>query len=618
MNLLPQVKEKNNGDGFFYFEEYVPIVISTDSYIDFSTIELLSKRLEISTTRKFPVTTSLKNEEYKSIVICCSNKNFDNEKYTLSIKDNKITIIGDSNKGIFYGTQTLAQIVSLNPVKIPCMEINDSPDFAHRGYYHDITRGKVPTLETLKMLVEKLAFYKINELQLYIEHSYAFREIPELWIDKDPITSEEILELDSYCKKYYIDLIPSLATFGHLYELLRIKRFEHLNELDIKASELPHDLWDRMAHYTIDPLNKESLDLISSMLEEYLPLFSSKYFNICCDETFDLGKGKNAKVAQEKGDGRLYVDFLKKIIGIVIKHGKIPMFWGDIVLRHPELIKEIPSNTIFLNWAYGADVTEDATATFCKAGVQQYVCPGVTGWSRFANDINFASKNIKKMIQYGKKYSADGVLNTDWGDCGHVNFISSSYHGMIFGASLSWNSDSYLTDQDFDCAVSQIEWKNQTGTIASKLRELGSLCFYHFGNLYAWVKNKDGLWNKEQAVKDLSIEVLSENYDKASRILEEISEIRAVSGYNKDINFREIMWSAKAIRWTIALLVFKKVNEYHQAGTIIVSKQKLIDQTTYLCDEFKILWRSRNKESELYNVVKIFKVVIEKLNDINE
>lgn len=616
MNLLPQVKRIISSAGCFCFEECVPIVISNNSHIEFSTIELLSKRLENSTASKFPVTTSIRNDECKAIVICFNNKNLECESYNLSISENIITITADSNKGIFYGTQTLAQIVALNPIKIPCMEINDSPDFTHRGYYHDITRGKVPTLRTLKKLVEKLAFYKINELQLYVEHSFAFKGIPELWIDKDPITSEEILELDAYCKKYYIDLVPSLATFGHLYELLRIKRFEHLNELNIKASELPHDLWDRMAHYTIDPLNDESFDLISSMLEEYLPLFSSKYFNICCDETFDLGKGKNAKVAQEKGEGRLYVDFLKKIIDSVMKHGKIPMFWGDIVLHHPEFIKEIHQNTIFLNWAYGADVKEDATATFYKAGVQQYVCPGVTGWSRFANDINFASKNIRKMIQYGRKYSAGGVLNTDWGDCGHVNFISSSYHGMILGASLSWNSGSYLNDQDFDCAVSKIEWKDQTGTIASRLRELGSLCFYHFGNIYAWTNNIEGLWNKEQAIKDLSIEVLSENYNKASEILKKITEIRANTGLTKDTSYREAVWSATAIRWTIALIIFKKVHEYHQTGVAIVNKQKLIGQAAYLCEEFKKLWRSRNKESELYNITKVFKTVIEKVNEI--
>ncbi len=52
-----------------------------------------------------------------------------------------------------------------------------------------------------------------------------------------------------------------------------------------------------------------------------------------------------------------------------------------------------------------------------------------------------------------KKNTSKGVLNTDWGDCGHVNFISGSYHGMILGASLSWNINSYGSDSEFDAAV---------------------------------------------------------------------------------------------------------------------------------------------------------------------
>ena len=407
-----------------------------------------------------------------------------------------------------------------------------------------------------------------------------------------------------------------MATFGHLYELLRIKRFEYLNELDIEASELPHDLWDRMAHYTIDPSNNESLDLITSMLEEYIPLFSSKYFNVCCDETFDLGKGKNKQIAHENGIGRLYVNFLKKIIAVVVKHGKIPMFWGDIVLHHPELINEIPSNAIFLNWAYGADITEDATATFYNSGVTQYVCPGVSGWSRFANDVNAASKNIRKMIHFGKKYHCSGVLNTDWGDCGHVNFISSSYHGMILGASLSWNTCSYDSDSDFDAVVSHIEWNDQSGIIASELRELGSLCFYHFGNLYAWVNNLEGLWNKEEVLKNTSISLLEENYKKAIEICDKISELHISGKLLRRIDSEELLWSASAIRWTLALLIFKKVHEFRQDGNCLIDKDSLRQQCTYLCLEFKRLWRIRNKESELYNVVTIFKAILGKLTQI--
>jgi hypothetical protein len=361
------------------------------------------------------------------------------EAYRLTIGREGVAVAGVGPRGVFYGSQTLVQLIRENGTTLPCLEIDDSPDFPTRGFYHDVTRGKVPTLDTLKLLADKLAFYKINQLQLYIEHAFAFRDIPELWHNKDPLTAGEIKDLDAYCRSKCIDLVPSLATFGHLYELLRLKRYEHLNELDVKASELPHNLWDRMAHYTIDVSNKESFPLIKSMIDEFVPLFSSGYCNICCDETFDLGKGKNRKLAEKAGTGRLYIDFVKKLMAAVREHGKTPMIWGDVVLRHPELIGELPGDTVFLNWDYGAEVTGIAAKTFADAGVKQFVCPGVQGWSRFANDINMASENIRKMARYGLENSAIGMLNTDWGDCGHVNFLSASYHGMALGAALSWN-----------------------------------------------------------------------------------------------------------------------------------------------------------------------------------
>ena len=48
-----------------------------------------------------------------------------------------------------------------------------------------------------------------------------------------------------------------------------------------------------MAHYTLDASAPESLEFVRQMIDEFIPLFTSNKFNICCDETFDLGKGKN-------------------------------------------------------------------------------------------------------------------------------------------------------------------------------------------------------------------------------------------------------------------------------------------------------------------------------------
>ena len=96
------------------------------------------------------------------------------EGYTLTISPDEIKIEGKGVAGAFYGIQTLKQI--FEETSVPCLEIEDEPDRIHRGFYHDITRGKVPTVETLKSLIDEMAYYKMNELQLYIEHTFPFKE----------------------------------------------------------------------------------------------------------------------------------------------------------------------------------------------------------------------------------------------------------------------------------------------------------------------------------------------------------------------------------------------------------------------------------------------------------
>ena len=75
-----------------------------------------------------------------------------------------------------------------------------------------------------------------------------------------------------------------------------------------------------------------------------LPNFSSRFFNVGCDETWDLGRGQSKKLCATKGQGRVYLDFLKKIHREVSRRGKTMMFWGDIILKYPKLITELANS----------------------------------------------------------------------------------------------------------------------------------------------------------------------------------------------------------------------------------------------------------------------------------
>jgi len=557
-----------------------------------------------------------------------------NESYRLTVKPDGIEIRSASQQGLYRATATITQLVINNPQSIPCVEIIDWPDFPVRGFYHDVTRGRIPTLDSLKRLVDKMAFYKLNQLQLYVEHAFAFSMIPEFSDGKTPLVAADIIELDKYCIDRGIDLVPSLSTFGHLYELLRLPRFESLNELDITASKTPRDLWDRMAHYTLDVSNPDSIELIKGMIKEYAPLFSSQRFNICCDETFDLGKGKNAERAEREGVGRLYVEFVNKIIDVVKSVGKKPMLWGDIVLKHPEYISELPADTVFLNWDYVPDVKDESVKKFKAAGVTQYVCPGVQGWSRFAADVDRACANISRMAKFGREAGAEGLLNTNWGDCGHVNLDAASYHGLAFGAACSWNGEAekYGVDKDvintdtdivstdtnsintddFDRRFSLLQWGmvDDNGHLGQLLRELGGLSAYHFGNLYAWVIDKQCLWYKEEDVKSADPQTL---ITKAARAAEIKKELEAMTPDNRN-EFDEYVWSADATAWLLSLLIAKKKYEYGQnVETVPMESPALIDTGKRLLERFKALWRAGSRESELQDVVDTFEAVFRRI-----
>lgn len=366
----------------------------------------------------------------------------DGEGYIMDLEMNRITIEADGLRGCFYAIQTLRQLFA-QPV-VHCCHIEDRPDMDYRGYSLDVTRGRIPTLDSMKRLVDDLAYYKMNSLQLYVEHTFAFKEYADSVEQTGCLTESEIRELDQYCDDNFIDLIPSLATFGHLYELLAKERYAHLREL--KEFEPGPIRWkDRMMHLTIDPVNPDSFELIKSLLDQYIPLFRSEWFNICCDETFDLHVGKHC----DMDVGRLYRDFVLKLIQYVNSRGKKVMMWGDILLKYPHYIMDIPSDTVFLNWDYAPEPDITQIEKISALGRKQIVCPSTWSFNRLVEDAARSQSNIMNMIEYGNANHAVGVLITNWGDWGSICSLELNMFGVVLGAAKAWNCDS-MADNTFE------------------------------------------------------------------------------------------------------------------------------------------------------------------------
>ncbi|HEY1663048.1 MAG TPA: family 20 glycosylhydrolase [Verrucomicrobiae bacterium] len=364
------------------------------------------------------------------------------EGYAIAISRDGIEILFREPEGLRAATATLRQLILQYGHRLPCLKIRDWPDFSRRGVMLDISRGRVPKLETLLDLAEKLANLKINELQLYTEHTFAYRKYKSVWQSWGALTAKEIRILDARCRELGIDLVPNQNSFGHLRYFLEHPALKKLAEVPKPYEDAGGEFVRRPT--TLAPNHPGTLPFLRKLYAELLPNFSSKFFNVGCDETWDLGRGQSKKLCEDRGKGKVYLDFLKKIHREVSAHGKTMMFWGDIILKYPGLIRKLPGNAVALNWGYEAGHPfQREAAKFARSRIPFYVCPGTSTWQTLVGRHDNALANLRAAAVAGKKFRAKGYLICDWGDGGHPNPLAISWPMFIAGASLAWNSNNF-------------------------------------------------------------------------------------------------------------------------------------------------------------------------------
>ena len=420
------------------------------------------------------------------------------EGYALTISRNGIEILYRESGGLRAALATLRQLQRQYGRRLPCLRIRDWPDFPRRGVMLDISRGRVPNLETLLDLAEHLADFKINELQLYTEHTFAYRNYKSVWQSWGALTGEEIRKLDARCRELGIDLVPNQNSFGHLRHFLKHPSLKKLAEVSEPyegddAATSNQNFVRRPS--TLAPNNPGTLPFLRKLYDELLPNYSSEFFNVGCDETWDLGRGQSKKFCEQRGKGRVYLDFLKQIHREVSARGRRMMFWGDIILKYPKLIRELAefsrsrrresaqsiqsgltsaaTNIIALNWGYEANhpFAKEA-AQFAKAKIPFYVCPGTSTWQTLIGRHDNALANLRAAAKAGKKFGAMGYLITDWGDGGHPQPLAVSWPMLLAGASLAWNTKS-LDETKLVPVLSRDVFEDSTGSIAAAAFKLG-------------------------------------------------------------------------------------------------------------------------------------------------
>ena len=368
------------------------------------------------------------------------------EAYNLEIDNNQILIYSVYKKGLFYGVQTLIQLIKnsfitckipqnhikerINELILPKIEIKDIPDLKIRGLAQDISRGQVFTVENAKRYIKILSHYKMNFYCLYMEDMFAHPKHPQIGKKRGALTCEEIKEIDNYAKKRFIELVPIFECLGHVDNILQHKEYEDLGEFP--------------GAHSLNISNPKIYDFLRDYISEISKCFSTKYFHIGCDESFDIGRYNSKNFIKEHGKSKVLVDFYEKVYQIAKNNGNnYVIMYDDIVRKNKNILKNLNRDLILMYWDYVPKKTYPDLEKLLNAGYQVIVSPSMLNWQRNFPDNKNSTKNIYSIIKAAYKNRNNGclgVLTSTWGDMRYYSFRENEIFGAILNGNLAWTS----------------------------------------------------------------------------------------------------------------------------------------------------------------------------------
>ena len=388
------------------------------------------------------------------------------EGYKLTIgPDGTARAEAADDAGWFYARCTLDQLVSLDPTgRVPVGVVEDWPDLPVRGVMLDVSRCKVPTLDTLYGIVDRLASWKLNQLQLYIEHTFAYPGHEAVWAEADPFDAGDLAKLAAYCAARHVELVPNQNALGHMERWLLHHRYAALG---ISRGVVAGPLGMPMAASTLDPANPGAFALVRELLEAQCAALPGRRLHVGLDEPWDLPRER----AGEWGA------WLHRLRALPAAEDRTLLVWGDMVAAHGALLGTLPEGVTVCEWGYEANHPFASRAgALAERGVEHWLCPGTSSWLSLVGRSSNCLENCAGAAQAAAESGATGMLVTDWGDMGHLQHLPVSDLGFAAAAALSWCRQA--NDHDLETYARLLDrhcYGDDAGEVGTSLVRLGDL-----------------------------------------------------------------------------------------------------------------------------------------------
>lgn len=392
--------------------------------------------------------------------------------YLLKISPQEVQVTGNSKAGLFYGVQSLLQLLKKagpEQLMLPLGQIRDWPNLQLRMIHWD-TKNHLDRIASLKEYIDRLARIKINIISFEIWDKFKFPTDPDI-AAIDGFTPSQLQDLVNYGLERHIQIVPNIQAPAHMQWVLNRSQYAHLRA----------DGSDYQA-CMCDP---ETYKLIFSLYQDIINATKGvDYFHASTDEVYYAGVCKKCAPYNPENRSLAFVDFVKKAHDYLAKQKRRMIFWGEWPLA-PEHIKLLPADIIegVLGSSYFVGriepITEESYITEeNERGIRQLI---YTAQTASLAPVNFTGggrgQSMENLYRWftikAKRGNPIGSFGAGWDDLGPHSELY--WLGWTAVSALSWNNASPKNIERFVASFMEDFYGPQVRRMVDIYRDMNTL-----------------------------------------------------------------------------------------------------------------------------------------------